>query len=257
MSDSEPPYSCVDCDAGFDTLKQSEEHQCLGTEDHPIDLTASPSPLSTCGSEALCGMQSLEMPELQPFFNAGDSSRITCLEGRAFSDMSASTVNDESLWETRYNSGPVSLLHITRKYRYALWKSHDLREIAMNLWHCESSATVRGVGTLAPATLSCSSTLVGPAITIHAVLSSAVKEARRPVSPTTLLAFATCLEDLGSYMCLALTLSRTRRQELQYLTRIVSVSLPPSIDFASFLASLITGGVVTPNGKIVLSGLHE
>ncbi len=255
LDDSEPPFSCVDCEAGFDTLKESEEHQCpLGTKMNPVNLTLTTPPPSPTGSSILqegSAIQSLEFPELPPFTTAGDSSRITCLRPAVSSGMNEP---DAYFWATQFNSGRRTARHIMLKYQYMLWKSPDLKRVAANISLCVFSVTDQvGAEEEEPVTWSYSSTLVGPAITVHAVLSSAARAALRPVSPTALLAFATCLEDLGSYISLALTLSRTRSEEAEYLTRVVSVSLPTSIDFESFLASLTRVGAVKKLGCGVLS----
>jgi len=265
-------FECLICGYCSKYFQDIEEHECQEEDveryilkdtavmDGYSPLIATPipdngDPTTATPPTSPIVRQSRVFPGIGPLSNDGDP-------GRVWPIMNASSDTDDS---TRYMDHPLKYgyKHVdTTSRAYVFEESNSLgtgeyypgTACYANILHLRCSVQVRGNPVAVPVTWCFSQTLIGPAITLHAVFSSMVQDPWSASFPTSLLILAGCLEDLESYMSLSLILSRTRIQELEYLTRIISVSLPPSFECDSFIQSLLQKGVVSaigPNGEFL------
>ena len=240
----EKEYECLDCHEAFWTLRDSEAHQCPTPLTTPDGLTiASAINLDPSGPPALTPPSSptatplnvylsTVYPGLGPLTNVGDSSRVWPVETE-FLD----TQDIRQFMVSPDNFGQREVITTAKSYAFVESRYPGPLENAAVTWYrCSAQGQLLDPHELL--TWCVSQTLVGPVIVLHRLFHLLVSNNLRWRTPNSLLTFGTCLEDLESYMSLSLSLSRTRAQEAEYLTRIISVSLPPSIELGSCMASL-------------------
>ena len=250
----EREFACTHCLAEFHTLAASEAHQCVTPPTTPDGLTiASAIIVDQSGPSAQLGgigqdvtqlrtYHSTVFPGAGPLTNAGDSYRVWTVE-TGLSD----TCGIKSAMGNQFSSGQHDVITTSNSYVFAESRYPGVLANAAVTWY-QCSVRAQDPATLEHKTWCVSQTLVGPLIVLHRLMRLLAANGSRSSTPSSLLTFGTCLEDLESFMSLSLELSTTRSQEAAYLTRITSVSLPPSTELGSCMVSLSRDEVMCDMG---------
>jgi len=241
-----PEFECLDCLQKFWKLSDAEAHPCptpRGSQEDPILLDPTPNGRSTqttpTGSPPPQWCSTV-FPDLGPLTNDGDSGRVFQITND-FSDTSAMM----SYMADRSNFGHPIATTTYRCYGFDPLKFPGLIPDQTE-WVLYSACSVRlpGAEGVEARTLYLSSTLTGPMIVLHRLITFLGREALKFGSRNNRLAYETAREDLESAMCLSLELSDTRSQEVAWLMRFISVPLPPSSALGCYLVSLSAQGLL-------------